>query len=463
MASDRRKPWQQPSSERSSHTEAEAQRGEGTSHDAERAQRGLAAAAASSRAVTHGIRAAAAAPAAERGHAAAPQGAAGSCAFADPEAGGARPPGGEAQAGSAGSRAGPGMEAAVAAAAGAVAAVVAPDGAWASAVLATADGFLVTNAHLLQPGRRGGGDACSPDARPAAARGAQPWARAPGGGARAAPCSAGGAEPYLGTVRVRLPGGAWRPAAVVHVFQGPLDLAVLALLPGGAGVPPVDQGPPVPPPGAPAGPGAAGAAAAWRSPEAGAPRPAGGASLRPVRLCGCGGAAPGAPVAVVGHALVHPRAGLAAGVTAGVLARVVHAEACGAGACAHDNGPTKAPACGGAAAGGRCGQARPAMLLTTAAVHPGAAAHAHAPHCISLPGSYMSSGRQPARPRRCQSPFCDLNAHRCDTVRSVQAPAVYMQTCPAAWLHVGETLVRRALGWLAASSARCSWARARVR
>jgi len=272
------------------------------------------------------------------------------------------------------------METAVATAADAVAAVVAPDGAWASAVLATADGFLVTNAHLLQPGRRGGGAACGPDPFPAAARGAQPWARAPGGGAPAAPCSAGAAEPCLGTVRVRLPDGAWRAAAVVHVFQGPLDLAVLALLPGGAGVLPVDQHLLAPPPGAPAGPGAAGAAAAWRPSGAGAPTAlgaaaatGGGPALRPARLCGCGGAAPGAPVAVVGHALVHPRAGRPAAAPGGGPAPVGHAEACGAGACARDDGPAQPPACGGAASGGRCGQARPAMLLTTAAVHPGAA------------------------------------------------------------------------------------------
>lgn len=226
-----------------------------------------------------------------------------------------------------------GVEAAVAAAAGAVAAVVGPDGAWASAVAATS-AFLVTNAHVLQASRRAGGQVPDPGADSAPGLGA--------GRARqqqSAPPDAR-REPGRGRVRVRLPGGAWRNAAVVYVFQGPLDLAVLALLPGGP----------------------AGCARAAGSPG---PAPLSG-TLRPAALC-AGATEPGEPVAVVGHALLHPRARLDAGVTAGVLARVVCSSAtppaAASGAAAAGTGAHSA---GGAGA-------EPAMLLTTAPVYPGAA------------------------------------------------------------------------------------------
>ena len=238
-----------------------------------------------------------------------------------------------------------GVEAAVAAAAGAVAAVVGPDGAWASAVAATS-AFLVTNAHVLQAGRRAGGRIPDPGANRAGRARQQ----------QGAPPDAW-REPRRGRVRVRLPGGAWRSAAVVYVFQGPLDLAVLALLPDGA----------------------AGCARAAGSP---APAPLVGA-LRPAALC-ADAMEPGEPVAVVGHALLHPRAHLDAGVTAGVLARVV---------CSATPAAISAAAAawrGAVGAGGA--RAEPAMLLTTAPVYPGAALacawRLHSPSsCAWLPKS----------------------------------------------------------------------------
>ena len=225
-----------------------------------------------------------------------------------------------------------GVEAAVAAAAGAVVAVVGPDGAWASAVAATS-AFLVTNAHVLQASRRAGGRVPDPRAESA------PGFRAGRARQQESVYPDMRREPAQGRVRVRLPGGAWRSAAVVYVFQGPLDLAVLALLPDGL----------------------AGSARA-----AGSPGPAlASGTLRPAALC-AGASEPGEPLAVLGHALLHPRAPLDAGVTAGVLARVVCSSAV-------------LPAASGAAAAGEGALdaggpgAEPAMLLTTAPVYPGAA------------------------------------------------------------------------------------------
>ena len=221
-----------------------------------------------------------------------------------------------------------GVEAAVVAAAGAVAAVVGPDGAWASAVAATS-AFLVTNAHVLQASRRAGGRVPDPgsDSAPGPRAGRARQQQSVPQDARR--------EPGQGRVRVRLPGGAWRSAAVVYVFQGPLDLAVLALLPDGT----------------------AGCARAAGSPGL---APLVGA-LRPAALC-ARAAEPGEPVAVVGHALLHPRVRLDAGVTAGVLARVVCSRAAPAAA-------SGAAAAGALRAGGA--GAEPAMLLTTAPVYPG--------------------------------------------------------------------------------------------
>ena len=113
-----------------------------------------------------------------------------------------------------------------------------------------------------------------------------------------------------------------------------------------------------------------------------APAPLVGA-LRPAALC-AGAMEPGEPVAVVGHALLHPRARLDAGVTAGVLARVV---------CNATPAATSAAAAAGRGAVGAGGaRAEPAMLLTTAPVYPGAALacawRLHAPSsCAWLPKS----------------------------------------------------------------------------
>lgn len=256
------------------------------------------------------------------------------------------------------------MEAAVAEVAGAVAGVVGPDGAWATAVLATATGFLVTNAHLLQPGRRAGGERPEPGSEdPVKHSGYNPT----GGDPRRSMDAVRGADDEPGQdrvglrVRVRMPGGDWRRAAVVYVFQGPLDLAVLALLhqhPQGFGAAtsrPERRSQPSAfarqsAPGTEAaglGPGS------WRGlgPDAGFQQ---GFPLRPAVLCDAA-LVPGERVAVVGHALLHPRAPLEAGVTAGVVARVISERA--------------SSGCGGRAAGAG---AEPAMLLTTAAVHSGA-------------------------------------------------------------------------------------------
>lgn len=262
--------------------------------------------------------------------------------------------------GAAGPNPNPSMEAAVAEVAGAVVGVVGPDSAWATAVLATATGFLVTNAHLLQPGRRAGGERPEPGSE-------GPVKHPRRGGPRRSMDAVRGAddEPGQGRVglrvRVRMPGGEWRRAVVVYVFQGPLDLAVLALLqqhPEGFGAAtshPERRAQPLPlarqsalgTEAAGLGPGS------WQGlgPNGGFQQ---GLPLRPAVLCDT---APvlGQRVAVVGHALLHPRAPLEAGVTAGVVARVISESA--------------SSECEGRAAGAG---AEPAMLLTTAAVHSGA-------------------------------------------------------------------------------------------
>ncbi|PSC76730.1 glyoxysomal processing glyoxysomal [Micractinium conductrix] len=182
---------------------------------------------------------------------------------------------------------------------------VASSSGWATGVLISSAGHILTNAHLLEPpvsavqhGLLPAADAA--DAAAAAAVGAEAREHPP--------------------VRVLLPGGSgssggsWALADVLHVFSGPLDLAVLQLQQ------PARQG-------------------AQQQEQPGR-RPA----WQPLVLAG-GQPRPGQRVRVAGFPAFHPRGGvLGPLLTAGTLAKVVRAPTSG----------------------------RPAMLLTTAAVHSGA-------------------------------------------------------------------------------------------
>jgi Trypsin-like peptidase domain len=110
------------------------------------------------------------------------------------------------------------MAEAVAAVRSSIVAVMAASGAWATGVLMSSDGLILTNAHLLQSRKGSDRQSVPKDA----VRG-------------------GNGPPVWPLVRVLLasPGTApasWAPGEVVYVFSGPLDLAVLRLLtvpPGG--------------------------------------------------------------------------------------------------------------------------------------------------------------------------------------------------------------------------------------
>ena len=316
-----------------------------------------------------------------------------------------------------------GMEAAVAEVGGAVVGVVGPDSAWATAVLATATGFLVTNAHLLQPGRRAGGERPEPGSEgPVKHPGYNPGR---GGPRRSMDAVRGaGDEPGQGRaglrVRVRMPGGEWRRAVVVYVFQGPLDLAVLALLhqhPKGFGAATSrPEGRSQPSPSArqsASGTEAAGSGpGSWRGPgpDAGFQQ---GLPLRPAVLCD---AAPvlGERVAVVGHALLHPRAPLEAGVTAGVVARVISERV--------------ASGCEGCAAGAG---AEPAMLLTTAAVHSGASGGAVISASGRLAALVTSNSRHAATGRPLPALNYSIAAAALRPLWETLAAASYADLAPA--------------------------------
>jgi hypothetical protein len=160
---------------------------------------------------------------------------------------------------------------------------------WASGVLVSSGGHILTNAHLLPT--QGAAAAAPP---PAGAPGASDRLQAAAAAAPAAP------QP----LRVLLPAGgggagpgAWAAADVLYVFGGPLDLAVLQLQP-----------PWRPTPGGAAIQGGGAGAAAWA----------------PLRLAEREAAAGGA-VAVLGFPAVNPRASPLSGplATGGNLAKVL--------------------------------------------------------------------------------------------------------------------------------------------
>ncbi|KAL4425274.1 hypothetical protein ABPG75_009290 [Micractinium tetrahymenae] len=184
-------------------------------------------------------------------------------------------------------------------------------GGWASGVIVSPAGHILTNAHLLEPAMH--------TALPGSGR--QPPSGVQGLLPRAGAAAAGSTAPALPhpPARVLLPDGSgartisssssWATADVLYVFSGPLDLAVLQLRPRPAG----EQ---------------AQRPTAWRALAL---------SSRPPR--------PGQRVCVAGFPAFNPRSELlGAVVTADVLAKVVRLP----------------------------GSGTPAMLLTTAAVHSGA-------------------------------------------------------------------------------------------
>ena len=135
--------------------------------------------------------------------------------------------------GSTGSCCDPQPDGATAAAAAAAAAqgvvAVAAGGSWASGVLVSEAGHILTNAHLLQPAggvpASSSGGSSSPMASSGSGRAALPQRQAHPPVQVLLPGSAGGWGASGG--------GRWATADVLYVFQGPLDLAVLKLRPTG--------------------------------------------------------------------------------------------------------------------------------------------------------------------------------------------------------------------------------------
>jgi S1-C subfamily serine protease len=246
--------------------------------------------------------------------------------------------------------------------------------AWGSAVCISADGFLLTAAHIVHP-------EAPAAAGPAAPRGGLggAWPELPeaveaadAGGAATGeegwPALPRGASDHA---LVRLRDGRWRRAATLWVSHGALDLALLRL-----------DGP---------------------LPREGLPVLALGHEADDADAL-----APGAPCAVLGHALFAPAAGLPPAAAAGVVAR-----------CVAPTGAAAAPL---------------AMLLTSAAVHGGASGGA----VVGARGTLLGLVTSNAHAAGAAAPMPQLNF-------SVAAPALRRLCAAAAASGAGAPGAARAL------------------